>query len=524
MAEAIVGGGMDNEEPISPSHSFLPPLYSHELFNLVFLWGWLQQSITRADQDGPVALSISDLFDQFPKLVETDKKIIHRLFCGLSSFAVFGSEGSSRRIFDAIHVDSMNALLNPLALDVASFFGLSSYDSVNASTVTSKLGVVLNVDLFRKLDSFSKRLYVRLLIASSKASLESDFYSVFLDSSDMKIFEEYDDLDRKISAATEFMGQLGYLESVGSGNKFLVSDAGKHSFRLSIEAVPLLPDSLVHYFAKVHFLQKTKEDLLLQCQESSGRVLTQSELDSLMRLTGHWHGDGSESIGGIRGYSDTVIGIPDVFLEWCMRNSPLHSNPLPSEIQNSLFADICYLTHENLIANYEKFAKILRYDEHVRSYIVNEGMSNDQSPLPRHSVSRKVSDKSKVPTVNKTQVAPARPLGESELVPAKEQASTLREEKSEPKLAGKTVPERNKLRMNAVSIATSELRKIKKYNTDEYKKLRQQFIQSLSQVDQKILKDIELKMRRDVFEGQIENRLIRYMASHPEAWSSARMN
>ena len=119
----------------------------------------------------------------------------------------------------------------------------------------------------------------------------------------------------------------------------------------------------------------------------------------------------------------------------------------------------------------------------------------DPAPQPTQTMNLNYSEKKVVPAVEKPTI---------DIAPASDEPKDL-----------------TKNRLNAMNLAKSELKKIKKFNATQYGSLRTKYIQSLSTVDQKMLRDIETKMRKDIFEEQIEKRIIRFMVANPGAWNSA---
>jgi hypothetical protein len=69
-------------------------------------------------------------------------------------------------------------------------------------------------------------------------------------------------------------------------------------------------------------------------------------------------------------------------------------------------------------------------------------------------------------------------------------------------------------------IAREELEKMMKADVRSFSALKESYLKSLEEPQRQLMCDVERRMKPQLFDQQLKQRLVRFMVEHPAAWKS----
>ena len=287
---------------------------------------------------------------------------------------------------------------------------------------------------------------------------------------------------------------------------------------------------MIHALENILLGQQDPADVLRLATMFSPEDLSAQERDFVSKawtLMCDYH-QKSEYTAYLTDAANGTLLIPQLYLEWSLRSSPMHPRPLPAAFHNSLFAEICIPSLTDFEGRYRRFAKIVATDRYVKKFITEKDsclalsgkklVKTFQVPL-KQSVNldlSAVTESDPEPQSVPKPAAPVRP-SETTAVPQAPEPKpenlikplTVRPETSQPHI----IQDRR--------LAQQELFRIKKFDKDQYRALTRRYIESLSPDEQSILSDLKVRMRKDIFEDQMSQKIIDFMLDNRAVWTSA---
>lgn len=218
--------------------------------------------------------------------------------------------------------------------------------------------------------------------------------------------------------------------------------------------------------------------------------------------------------GALRISANTLIQIQILFLEWSLRKLPGSIFPLPAELYAHDLVGLCRLDQQP-VEQFRRFCeRILSTQEASRiltdtpnACIASAAKSELDRVLPRlHAALRTAA----MTVPNSDVVKPISvPVQTVNLLPTTHAQATV-------KPAVVHDPGQSTL----LRIAREELEKMMKADFRSFSALKESYLKSLEEPQRQLMCDVERRMKPQLFDQQLKQRLVRFMVEHPAAWKS----
>jgi hypothetical protein len=242
-----------------------------------------------------------------------------------------------------------------------------------------------------------------------------------------------------------------------------------------------------------------------------------------------------EPNGLVRIGSTAVIQLKNLFMEWMLRSLPGSLFPLSGSIQNHELIRMCFFSQEASIrSQYERFLAAASHGQivfeliskHPEVTLTTESFERNLTPLSTKSIPQSVSQTPVVPlSVFHVPVVQAPVAGEGVM---QNQSLSPRTIEFRPLAAPVEMPMKSSFGGNISTdsrlqrIALDELERMMKTDKRAYQSLKSVYYNSLAESQRELLTDVERRLRPNVFDQQLKQRLVKFMVSSPGEWKSSR--
>lgn len=219
--------------------------------------------------------------------------------------------------------------------------------------------------------------------------------------------------------------------------------------------------------------------------------------------------------GALRVGPTTLIQAQMLFLEWSLRKLPGSLTPLPAELFSHDLVALCRLDRQP-IDQFRRFCeRVFSTQEASRIITDNPGSClvtsrgpEIQAILPKMRAILR-SSSSFVQSVPEVKVASSTILTSNTLPTAHSESG--------PKAP---IPPPDSGQSALLRIAREELEKMMKADPRSFTALKDSYLKSLEEPQRVLMCDVERRMKPQLFDQQLKQRLVRFMVEHPAAWKS----
>ena len=218
--------------------------------------------------------------------------------------------------------------------------------------------------------------------------------------------------------------------------------------------------------------------------------------------------------GALRIGPNTLIQIQILFLEWALRKLPGSLLPLPAELFTHDLVALCRLDQQP-IEQFRRFCeRILSTPEGSRiltdtpnACMASAAKAEIERLLPRmHAALRSA-------MATAPSIVPTKTASISAQIPV-HMPTTHAGTAMKPAItqdAGQSA---------LLRIAREELEKMMKADLRSFSALKESYLKSLEEPQRLLMCDVERRMKPQLFDQQLKQRLVRFMVEHPSAWKS----
>lgn len=218
--------------------------------------------------------------------------------------------------------------------------------------------------------------------------------------------------------------------------------------------------------------------------------------------------------GALRIGPNTLIQIQILFLEWALRKLPGAIFPLPAELCTNDLVGLCRLDQQP-VEQFRRFCERI-LATHEGSRILTEMPNACMASASKAELDRLL------PRLQAALRTSAPPTSASENVKSgvvSAQNNALLPTVHTPTPV-KPVVAQDAGQSALLRIAREELEKMMKADLRSFSALKESYLKSLEEPQRQLMSDVERRMKPQLFDQQLKQRLVRFMVEHPAAWKS----